>query len=259
MTEKALLECKEIMKSFGGVRALNGISFEVGQGEIVGIIGPNGAGKTTLFNVISGLIPPDSGVVRLSGKNISNLRPHKICRLGVARTFQTVRPFLNFTALENVQVGLLFAGGSYPNMKASEKDALQLLDLLDIGVKGRVLAKNMNLMERKKVELVRALAARPKLLLLDEILSGLGTGELESATQWIRDIRDKNRVSIVWIEHLMKPLMRTCDRIIVMQSGRNIAEGTPQEVFAKPQVIEAYLGKKKNDSKIRQSTGPKPA
>lgn len=245
MVNTLLMEGIGISKTFGGLLALNGVDFKFFENEIVGIIGPNGAGKTTFFNIITGLIRPDTGIIRMKGKDISNLPPHQICYHGVSRTFQTVRPFLEFTAFQNVKLGILFGGKNGTlNRKAVEKKAYEILEFLGMGKKSNILTKNMNLVERKKVELARALAVNPQIILLDEILSGLSAADLDVSTQWIKKIRDELHISVIWIEHLMKPLMKTCDRIIAMQSGMKISEGLPEQISQNPRVIESYLGKR---------------
>jgi len=242
-TTSALFECEGITKYFGGLKALSGVSFSVRTKEIVGIIGPNGAGKTTLFNVISGIFRPTSGVLRLEGKSLLNHRPYMICRMGIGRTYQTVRPFLGFTALQNVVAGALFGiSGENQNKKAAEGKAAELLKFVGLEGKENVLANNLNLVERKKVELARALAGDPKLILLDEILSGLNPAELESSMVLINRIRDDRRVAVMWIEHLMKALMRVCERVVVLHHGEKIAEGTPAEITSNVEVSEVYLG-----------------
>jgi len=242
-TTAPLFECKDITKYFGGLKALSGVSFNVWKREIVGIIGPNGAGKTTLFNVISGIFRPTSGVLRLEGKSLLNQRPYMICGMGIGRTYQTVRPFLGFTALQNVVAGVLFGKSEQnQNRRAAEERAAELLRFVGLEGKERILANNLNLVERKKVELARALAGDPKLILLDEILSGLNPGELESSMLLIHRIRDDRGVSVMWIEHLMKALMRVCERVIVLHHGEKIAEGTPGEISSNVEVSEVYLG-----------------
>jgi len=242
-TTGALFECEGITKYFGGLKALSGVSFNVWEKEIVGIIGPNGAGKTTLFNVISGIFRPTSGVLRLEGKSLLNHRPYMICRMGIGRTYQTVRPFLGFTALQNVVAGILFGRAEQnQNKKAAEEKAAELLRFVGLEGKEKVLANNLNLVERKKVELARALAGDPKLILLDEILSGLNPGELESSMLLINRIRDDRGVAVMWIEHLMKALMRVCERVVVLHHGEKIAEGTPAQISSNVEVSEVYLG-----------------
>lgn len=241
--ERVLFECERITKDFGGLRALSEVSFEVWRKEIVGIMGPNGAGKTTLFNIISGILSPTSGAIKLDGKSLSNIRPHRVCKMGVGRTYQTVRPFLGFTALQNVVAGVLF-GKNEKNLtkRIAEEKAAELLTFVGLGGKERVLANNLNLVERKKVELARALATKPLLILLDEILSGLNPGELENSMLLIKKIRDDLGITIMWIEHLMKALMGVCEKVIVLHYGKKIAQGTPKEISTNIDVNEVYLG-----------------
>ena len=236
-------ECERVTKNFGGVQALSEVSFQVSEKEIVGIIGPNGAGKTTLFNLISGALRPTSGSFRLEGSSLSGLKPHMICRMGIGRTYQTVRPFLGFTALENVVVGILYGKGEENLTKRiTEEKAAELLTFVGLKSKEKVLAKNLNLVERKRVELARALAGNPTLILLDEILSGLNPGELESSMLLIRRMRDDLGITVIWIEHIMKALMGVCEKVIVLHYGKKIAEGTPKEITSNMDVGEVYLG-----------------
>lgn len=242
MREKVFFECERISKSFGGLQALYEVSFEVSRREIVGIIGPNGAGKTTLFNLIGGAFKPTSGSLRLEGRNLKNFKPHAVCKMGVARTYQTVRPFLNFTALQNVLAGVLFGrSGRDVSKKRAEEKAVELLGFVGLKGKEHVPANNLNLVERKRVELARALATNPTLILLDEILSGLNPGELESSMRLIRRIRDDMGITVMWIEHIMKALMGVCEKIIVLHYGRKIAEGTPKEISSNMDVSDVYL------------------
>jgi branched-chain amino acid transport system ATP-binding protein len=240
---RAFFECDEITKDFGGLRALSDVSFGVAKREIVGIIGPNGAGKTTLFNVINGTLRPTHGSLWLDGSSMSNLKPHVVCQMGVGRTYQTVRPFLGFTALQNVVAGLLFGTSAQKaGIKVAKQKAAEFLNFVGLSGKESVPANNLNLVERKKVELARALAGSPKLILLDEILSGLNPRELEGSMALIRRIRDELGITVMWIEHLMKALMGVCERVIVLHHGRVIAEGTPQEISSNTNVSDVYLG-----------------
>lgn len=241
--QRVFFACDGVTKTFGGLTALSEVSFEVWKKEIVGIIGPNGAGKTTLFNIISGALRPTSGDFRLEGKSLVNLRPYNICRMGIGRTYQTVRPFLGFTSLQNVVAGVLF-GKSEENLtkKVAEEKAAEWLTFVGLEGKEKVLANNLNLVERKKVELARALATKPMLILLDEILSGLNPGGLESSMLLIKKIRDDLGITVMWIEHIMKALMGVCERVIVLHYGKKIAEGTPKEISSNVDVNEVYLG-----------------
>jgi len=241
--ERVFFECERISKNFGGLQALWEVSFEVSKKEIVGIMGPNGAGKTTLFNLISGALRPTSGSFRLEGNDLSNLKPHMICRRGIGRTYQTVRPFLGFTALQNVMAGILFGRSEKsPSQKMAEARAAEWLAFVGLKGKEKVLANNLNLVERKRVELARTLAGNPTLILLDEILSGLNPGELESSMALIKRMRDDLGITVMWIEHIMKALMGVCERVIVLHYGKKIAEGTPKEISSNIDVGEVYLG-----------------
>lgn len=241
-----IFECDKITKDFGGLRALVDLSFKVLKKEIIGIMGPNGAGKTTLFNVISGAMKRTSGSFRLNGIDITNYKAHMICRLGIGRTYQTVRPFLGFSVLENTTVGVLFGKGKENiSRKMAEEKAGELIRFVGLQGKEKALAKNLNLIERKKVELARTLATNPVLILLDEILSGLPTSELEASMLLINRIRDELGITIIWIEHIMKALMGVCERIIVLDNGVKIAEGTPKNISLDPNVNEVYFGRKR--------------
>lgn len=239
-----LLEVIKISKHFGGVAALSDVNFHVSKGEIVGLIGANGAGKTTLFNVISGFYPPTEGSVLFKGEGIHGQRSHSICRKGVVRTFQVVRPFLNMTVLENVVVGKLFGRDHVTDRKLAEKEAQEILRFTGLEDKSSVSAKELTLAEHKRLELARSLAAKPELLLLDEVLAGLTPKETSEAMKVVREINEAMGVTILMVEHVMKAVVGLCDRIVVIHYGRKIAEGTPQEIAEHPDVIEAYLGEK---------------
>jgi branched-chain amino acid transport system ATP-binding protein len=239
-----LLEIKEVTKWFGGVAALHGLNLRVVQDEIVGLIGPNGAGKTTLFNVISGNITQDLGEIYYGIRNIDKLKPYQRCRLGIARTYQTVRPFLDFSVEQNMMIGARYGRGKE---KLSGRDLLrnmeEILESLGLQTKRHELAKNLTLVDRKLVEVARALATNPKLLLLDEVLSGLNPAELERAVQLIKNLSISFGLTIIWIEHIMKALLAICDRFVVLNHGIKLTEGRPSEVVADERVIEAYLGR----------------
>jgi branched-chain amino acid transport system ATP-binding protein len=241
----SMLEGAKVTKYFGGLPALKDVNFLVDKGEIVGLIGPNGAGKTTLFNVISGFCSPTSGTVRFEGRVITNLKPHQICRLGIGRTFQIVNPFLNLTVLENVAIGVLFGSNEKVSMKDAREIALKYLEFVNLQSRKDDQAKNLNIIERKRLEIARALGTEPKLILLDEPLCGLNPTEIKGACSLVTRIRDELNITVFWIEHVMKAIMGTAERIMVLDSGEKIAEGPPLNISRDKRVVQAYLGEEK--------------
>lgn len=237
----AILECRKVGKVFGGLIALTNVHLEVDQGQILGVIGPNGAGKTTLFNVISGALAPTSGDVFYDGKNVTGLGSNRICRLGIARTYQLVRPFASLSALENVLVGVSF--GREPLLPFKERVARARKELDFVGLRGKAdeAAANLTLVEKKRLEIARALATEPKVLLLDEVVSGLTPREVEHVIETIRQIQQRG-ITIIMIEHVLKVVMELCRKVMVLHYGSRIAFGSPKEVVNDPQVVEAYLG-----------------
>jgi branched-chain amino acid transport system ATP-binding protein len=213
----------------------------VSQGEIVGLIGPNGAGKTTLFNLISGAIPPKSGVISFKGENITGLKPHQICKRGVARTFQSTKLFAEMTVFENVLLAAMFGKPSAIPRSEAEGEVLALLDFVELSAVGTRPANDLPVAMQKRLEVARALATQPELILLDEVMAGLNPTEVTETMALIAKIRDTG-VTIFMIEHVMQAIMSVCDRIIVFHNGRKIAEGLPNEVAVNPTVIEIYLG-----------------
>jgi branched-chain amino acid transport system ATP-binding protein len=239
----SFLKVDGLNKSFGGLKAVHNLDFEVEEGEIIGFIGPNGSGKTTTMNLLTGFLKPDSGEIIFRGKDIAKLPRHRVCCKGIARTFQIVKPFLDFTALQNVVVGRAYGQKPAKNLKIATLEARGLLDRVGLSAKADILAKDLTLMERKRLELARALAACPQLLILDELMAGLNHAEAEEAMNLIRTIKEDSHLTILMVEHIVKAIVGLSDRIVVLNMGQKIAEGLPQEIIHSPTVIDVYLGK----------------
>ena len=235
-----VLETKDLTKRFGGLVAVNGVSMHVDQGEIVGLIGPNGAGKSTLLNAIAGLDPPTSGNVLLFGSETTGLPPQRMCKKGLSRTFQIPRPFPKLTALENVKVAAVF-GKHRDSVKPPLQYCKELLDYVEFPLPGRIVSERLNTVQLKRLDLARALASSPKLLLLDELAAGLTQRELFDLMEIIKKIRASG-VTILMVEHIMQLIMGLCDRLVCIQFGIKIAEGLTKEVATDPAVTKAYLG-----------------
>jgi branched-chain amino acid transport system ATP-binding protein len=242
----ALLAIEHLTRRFGGLVAVDDISFAAKKGEIVGVMGANGAGKTTLFAMIAGNVRPSSGNILFNGKPIQGLSPDRVNRMGVARTFQIVRPFAALTVLENVATALMFGSRRIRSRGIAEDEARGLLDAVGLLPRARSLAGELTLAGRKRLEVARALATGPQLLLLDEVLAGLTGAEVAAALDLVRTLHERQGLTIVIIEHVMRALMRLSHRIIVLHHGRKIAEGTPDQVAADPAVIEAYFGRRRH-------------
>lgn len=234
----SLLELKGVSKSFGGLQAVSQVSLNLEKEEILGIIGPNGAGKTTLFNTVTGFLKPDSGEIRFDGDNIVDLKPHQICQRGMVRTFQLVKPFLQLTVLDNVIVAAL---NRTKMIREAQEKAQEIIEFVGLGEKKDTLGTGLTLPHRKRLELARALATGPKLLLLDEVMAGLTPTEVDELIRLLKQVNQKG-VTILLIEHVMRGLMALSKRVVVLNYGEKIAEGVPGEIVKDRQVIEAYLG-----------------
>ena len=239
-----MLSIHNVSKQFGGITAIKDVSFEMEKGEIVGLVGPNGAGKSTLLNIVSGVYLPSSGTVIFDGEDITYLKPDKVCKLGIAKTFQLVQSFPHLTAIQNVTVGALFGNSEEISMKEAEGKAEEELEYVGYPRdKMNYPVKNLNVVELKRIQLARALATDPKLILLDEVTTGLNPKESNDAISLIQKIRESG-ITILMVEHVMRIIMNVSDRVVVLHHGKKIAEGTPEEIANDEKVISSYLGEK---------------
>jgi branched-chain amino acid transport system ATP-binding protein len=237
-----LMEVRNLSKHFGGLRAVSAVSFTVGQGEIVGVIGPNGAGKTTLFALLSGFLSPTNGEIRFEGSSIAGLGPNRLCHLGIARTFQTVRPFLEMTVFENVKAGGVFGKPGKRSSRQIHREVNEILESTGLAAFANHSPPSLSLPQRKRLEVARALATRPRLLLLDEVLAGLNPGEVKEALPFIQSVNVDREVTVLVIEHNLRAIMGLSHRILVLNFGQLIFDGKPTEAVQDSGVIQAYLG-----------------
>lgn len=239
-----MLEAKGVTKNFGGLTAVKSVDLKVEKGEIVGLVGPNGAGKTTLLNIISGVYKPDSGVIKFNDEDITGLKPNQICRKGIVKTFQLAQSFPALTAVESVMIGAIFGNHNKIGMSAARKEAIEFLDFVGFPrEKINYPVKNLNVVELKRAQLARALACKPKLLLLDEPTTGLNPREGAEAIELIKKLRESG-ITILMIEHVMRVIMGVSDRILVLDRGEKIAEGKPHDIANNKRVIDSYLGER---------------
>ena len=236
-----ILEGQGVTKYFGGLAAVANVDFHVDQGEIVGLIGPNGAGKTTLFNLISGTFPLSSGEIRFKGKKLNSLKPHQICQLGVSRTFQETKVFANMPVVQNVMVGAFFGTAARISGMAAAREATESLEFVGLSAMGAAPIGDLTLANQKRVEVARALATKPELLMLDELMAGLTPTEVGEAMELVTKIRDKG-ITILMVEHVMKAIMGVSGRVMVLHHGEKLAEGTCNEISCNKTVIDIYLG-----------------
>ena len=236
-----ILEGQGVTKYFGGLAAVANVDFHVDQGEIVGLIGPNGAGKTTLFNLISGTFPLSSGEIRFKGKKLNGLKPHQICQLGVSRTFQETKVFANMPVVQNVMVGAFFGTAAHISGMAAAREATESLEFVGLSAMGAAPIGDLTLANQKRVEVARALATKPELLMLDELMAGLTPTEVGEAMELVTKIRDKG-ITILMVEHVMKAIMGVSGRVMVLHHGEKLAEGTCNEISCNKTVIDIYLG-----------------
>jgi branched-chain amino acid transport system ATP-binding protein len=236
-----ILEGQDVTKYFGGLAAVSHVDFHVDQGEIVGMIGPNGAGKTTLFNLISAALPLSSGEIRFKGQKLNGLKPHQICQRGVTRTFQETKVFANMPVLQNVLVGAFFGSPNRVSGTDAAREASQALEFVGLSAMSATPIKDLTLENQKRVEVARALATKPEVLLLDELMAGLTPTEVSEAMELVRKIRDTG-ITIFMVEHVMKAIMGICARVMVLHHGEKIAEGTCNEISCNKTVIDVYLG-----------------
>lgn len=238
---KPILRITNLTKAFGGLVAVKNLNLDVAEGEILGLIGPNGSGKTTSFNLISGFLRPDNGLVLFGGDDITGLRPHRICRCGIARTFQLTKPFTGMTALQNVVIGRMYGSEPIRSMRDAEEECRSLLEFVGLGGRSASQVSSFGVIDRKRLEVARALATKPRLLLLDEMMSGLNPSEMNEAIGLVRAIGGRG-ITLMVVEHVMKAILDLSNRLVVLNYGEKIAEGAPREVLRNPTVVEAYLG-----------------
>lgn len=243
----SLLDIIDLEKRFGGVMAIRNVSFSVEPGELVGLIGGNGAGKTTLFATIAGNQRPSQGAIEFDGERIDGKRPDAIARRGIARTFQIVRPFGELSVMENVVIGALYGAGREQSIDRAEERAHEVLADVGLAARSEDLASDLTLAGRKRLEVARALATRPRLLMLDEVLAGLTPTEVDDAVRMIRAVHEKYELTVIMVEHVLRAVMQLCERIVVLHHGEKISEGTPEHVSGDPAVIDAYLGTSSRD------------